>query len=241
MYLLTLGIDLFFYYRKAIRGYVHADEPPSVTARLLDIFSGVLREFKERQLKSAKKAFSNPKSKPNSRVASLFEEGARQKLLDSLVPSAGTLLVIPSVLMEHWKTQIDRHVDLRYCTDKIPLFFEYEKKDAGMTVDKATILCKLDKTHVPLVFLDKAGTRPLPPANFLAMFQIVITTTQRFVNEWKKGSFQDELKRNDSDHVSFLRYGFADPPSEEEDACELLKVHWLRMVVDEGELVLFGP
>jgi len=103
-----------------------------------------------------------------------------------------------------------------------------------MTVDKATILCKLHKTHAPVVFLDKAGTRPLPPADFLAMFQIVITTTHRIMNEWKKGSFQEQLERNDSDATPSFRYAFFDKPSESEEACELLKVHFVRLVVDEG-------
>lgn len=135
-----------------------------------------------------------------------------------------------------FQAQIKLHVDLRYCTDKEPLIFEYNKKDSSaMTVDKATILCQLRKTHAPMVFLDKAGTRPLPPADFLAMFQIVITTTHRFMNESKKGCFQDELERHNSDDIPAFRYLHDEYEQENaKEACELLKVQWLRMVVDEG-------
>lgn len=63
-------------------------------------------------MRSARKSFSNAKSKPNSRVAALIEEEARQRLLDSLIPSAGTLLVIPPVLMEHW--QVRCFVQMRF-------------------------------------------------------------------------------------------------------------------------------
>jgi SNF2-related domain len=98
-----------------------------------------------------------------------------------------------------------------------------------MTVEKATIFCELHRTHTPFIFIDNGGARPLPPAEFLSMFQIVLTTTQRFINESKKGSFQDELNRMDE----------IDRPTSEylnnfENSCELLKVHWNRMVVDEG-------
>eukprot|EP00980_Cylindrotheca_fusiformis_P011952 scaffold2830_cov131-Cylindrotheca_fusiformis.AAC.73 len=59
------------------------------------------------------------------------------------------------------------------------------------------------------------------------MFSIVISTTQRFTNEWKNGSFEDELKQDSS------RYRCQDQ-SESDEACPLLKVNWLRLVVDEG-------
>jgi SNF2 family DNA or RNA helicase len=99
-----------------------------------------------------------------------------------------------------------------------------------MTVDRATILCRMNHTHAPVIFIDSGGTRPLPPAKFLAMFQIVITTTQRFVNEAKKGSFQEELERDHKNYTISSNY-FEDS---ENSVCELLKVHWMRMVVDEG-------
>lgn len=130
------------------------------------------------------------------------------------------------------KTQIEMHVNLCYFTRKTPLVFEYGKKDSDMSVDKATILCQLNKTHSPTVFLDKAGTRPLPPAEFLSMFRIVITTNQRFKNEWNNGSFQGEIERESSckDVPSYLDCAYG----KSAEACPLLKVHWLRLVVDEG-------
>ena len=123
---------------------------------------------------------------------------------------------------------------MRYLTDKIPLVFEYERKDSRMTVDRATILCELKKTHAPIVFLDKAGTRPLPPAEFISKFQIVITTTQRFMHECKHGSFQDELEQNESGNTMVYRDPFYTIEKVAEESCELLKVYWNRLVVDEG-------
>jgi SNF2 family DNA or RNA helicase len=135
------------------------------------------------------------------------------------------LLLIPCRV----QSQIHHHVDFRYCTNKIPLIFEYKKKESRgcMTVDKATILCRLDRTHEPMVFLD-CGTRELPPADFIAQFHIVITTTHRFMNEAKRGSFEEELGRK------WLDDGVENSEVIPKDACELLKIHWSRMVVDEG-------
>lgn len=62
-------------------------------------------EFKQSQMRSARKSFSNAMSKPNSRVAALVEEENRRKLLASLISSKGTLIVIPSVLLDHWKVR----------------------------------------------------------------------------------------------------------------------------------------
>lgn len=104
-----------------------------------------------------------------------------------------------------------------------------------MNVDKATMLCRLNQTHTPMVFIDQAGTRPLPPAEFLAQFQIVITTTNRFRNEAKKGSFQEEIERYEPDGIPTFRYGSEhNDPDQPVEACELLKIQWARMVVDEG-------
>lgn len=99
-----------------------------------------------------------------------------------------------------------------------------------MPVNEAIDLCHRQKTHAPIVFIDNSGSRPLPSAEFLSMFQIVITTTHRFMNEAKRGSFQTELELRDSiednPYSGFLQ---------EDDKCSvLLKIHWLRLVVDEG-------
>jgi SNF2-related domain len=128
------------------------------------------------------------------------------------------------------QTQILQYVDFQYCTDKIPLIFEYCRIDGSMPVNEAIDLCQRRKTHAPVVFIDNSGSRPLPSAEFLSMFQIVITTTHRFMNEAKRGSFQTELDLRDSmednPYSGFL--------TEDEKCSVLLKIHWLRLVVDEG-------
>jgi hypothetical protein len=93
--------------------------------------------------------------------------------------------------------------------------------------------CQVNKTHFAYVFIDKTSSKRLPSASFLAMFKIVVTTNHRFSNEWKNGSFEDELKKEEcgidvEDDFSLDSY------SKSDEACPLLKVNWLRMIVDEG-------
>jgi SNF2 family DNA or RNA helicase len=98
--------------------------------------------------------------------------------------------------------------------------------------------CLVAKTHFAFLFIDKTGSKKLPSASFLALFKIVITTNHRFSNEWRNGSFEEELKRKDQvaasdDDDSGLGSG-SFLTKQGHEACPLLKVIWLRMIVDEG-------
>ena len=126
--------------------------------------------------------------------------------------------------------QLKLHADLRYVSDKIPLIYHYDGTQLGEVMD----LCQVQKTHFPCIFIDKAGTKRLPPPNFLAMFRIVITTTQRFSNEWKHGNFEEELKHGDRDWRTTVPYEVDASRYRSRGACSLLKVHWFRLIVDEG-------
>jgi hypothetical protein len=228
------------YSRNAINKSIPSSDNEQVgstsPAAVIETFQTLVRQWKEQQLASARKSYSNASTKPNSRVAALFAQYQRQEFYDSLVQSSGTLIVIPHVLMEHWMTQIDLHVNMKYMTSngKKPLLFEYGKEKDSLSVDKAIIMTQLHATHEAVVFYDQGATRPLPPADFLSMFKIVVTTSRRFEREWKNGSFQEELRDTKSaaaaDNDSVDERSFRQSNA----ACSLLKIHWLRMIVDEG-------
>jgi len=203
--------------------------------RMRDVFSKVVEEFKSLQVRLAKKSFGRALAKPNSAVAALVEQNKTLKLKSSLVSSSATLLVVPSVLLEHWEAQLNLHVDLAFCTNLAPIVFEYSgKAESGLRMEEILIQCKVRKTHFPFLFIDKTTTKKLPSPDFLAMFSIVITTNQRFSNEWRNGSFEEEMKRESADTLDKGDYEFYSNVSQSEEACALLKVDWLRMVVDEG-------
>lgn len=129
------------------------------------------------------------------------------------------------------------NVDLSYCTDRVPIIFQYN--GPSLRIGEIKGKCLIDRTHFPLVFVDRTATKKLPPPKFLAMFKIILTTNNRFSNEWKNGSFEDEIRRSDkrenrrgeeNGRISNFREDLATS----DEACSLLKVNWLRMIVDEG-------
>lgn len=203
--------------------------------RFLDAIAG----FKDQQVNSAKKSFSKATSKPNSSVAALVEKNHRVRLQNALVQSSGTLLVVPSVLLEHWEDQIRLHVDLKFCTNSIPVRFEFTgSPDNNLLLEELVRKCDVDKTHMLFLFIDKSGVRKLPSPQLLSKFTLVITTNQRFTNEWKNGSYEQELRLREAGclgtYESEVDYDLRSSFAQSEEACSLLKVNWLRMIVDEG-------
>ena len=74
--------------------------------KLKTIFGQVVNDFKANQIQVAKRSFGRrADSKPNSVVAALIERNNRERFLRTLLPSRGTLLVVPSVLIEHWQVR----------------------------------------------------------------------------------------------------------------------------------------
>ncbi|GLE10139.1 hypothetical protein PINS_up022134 [Pythium insidiosum] len=96
------------------------------------------------------------------------------------------------------------------------------------------------KTHVQrgmlTVYVDDAeGKRPMPSAEELASYDVVITSFTRLANEWKYGRPTSALEERRPD-----RYGFETAPMTFIDGFEcrgtsaLFRVHWVRIIVDEG-------
>jgi hypothetical protein len=72
----------------------------------LSTFKMLVSRFKKREEYSIRKSFANESYKPNSRVAAVLSEHNEKRMLHRMIPSPGTLLVVPSVLIEHWKVCI---------------------------------------------------------------------------------------------------------------------------------------
>ena len=72
--------------------------------RLKNHFLRLVQSFKQKQHLSAVR--SSSKSRLDSTVAALCEAHERKKFLDSLMPSKGTLIVVPFVLLDHWRVSV---------------------------------------------------------------------------------------------------------------------------------------
>lgn len=235
--------DVELCFRNAMEYNPVGHEIHDVARTLLDRFQlELLVQFKQEQLGSLRSSASNTTLKPDSSVALLLRQKYVQEFQQSLIQSTSTLLVIPSVLIEHWEEQIKTHVDFGYCTPgQIPLIYEYTpNRKSALGLEEALRRCRVENTHFPAIFIDKGGTHKLPSPEFLAMFRIVITTTKRFTNEWKNGSFQEEINRKQTENDgtvrdgNFINYRLMEYGSADDEACPLLKINWLRMIVDEG-------
>ncbi|KAJ0403344.1 hypothetical protein ATCC90586_005166 [Pythium insidiosum] len=86
------------------------------------------------------------------------------------------------------------------------------------------------------VYVDDAeAKRPLPSAEELVTYDIVITSFSRLADEWKYGRPTSALEERRPD-----RYGFENAPATFIDGFEcrgtsaLFRVHWVRIIVDEG-------
>ena len=126
-------------------------------------------------------------------------------------------------------------MDLSYFTNKKkPIIFEYMgASKSGLRMEEIVMSCKVNNTHSAFAFIDKTGAKRLPSADFLSMFAVVITTNQRFSNEYKNGSYESELKRKSSSSNNEMmdsRVGLDNEAILDSDACPLLKIKWLRLM-----------
>ena len=195
----------------------------------------LVREFKRKQIGSAKKSFSSTAAKPNSRVAALLESQEQGRLSDALKKSCGTLLVVPENLIEHWHSQIKEHVDLKFLTGKTPFIYEFNKGERnGMMELENKPTDEWEQKYCPILFIDKGGTHKLPSSSFLSRFVIVITTTQRLSYEYQNGSFQSELAQGQNGTPKYIADIRDASVTTSINACSLFKVQWTRIIVDEG-------
>lgn len=173
---------------QAVRGGMLCDEPGlgktvSMLAVILKTL-GSISTLQERQ----DEIFERRSSSLRRNTAAFTGRSVRTI---SLLPSGTTLVIIPNVLMDHWKMQINTHIDPR-------------------------VLRK--------VYFDDNIHGKLPSYTFLASCHVVVTTFRRLSNEWKHGKplcSLDRRRRDDADNSPRV-------------LSDLLRVKWLRVVVDEG-------
>ncbi|KAL7538788.1 hypothetical protein ACHAXR_010846 [Thalassiosira sp. AJA248-18] len=193
--------------------------------RLNKSFDDLLAEFKSEQIKIATKSISRMAKEPTADLVDLFEAKKRAELQKPLVSSSSTLLVVPNPLLRHWEEQMQLHIDFSYITknDSPPIYHHTSKRNVSSD---------LRNISDPFIFIDD-GSKALPPPTVLARFHIVLTSYNRFTKEWQNGSVEQELRASKKEGSSSGIYWGDDAP----EASSLLKVSWLRVIVDEGHVM----
>jgi len=239
--------SVFDFYQDVRRIYSNAMKFNSPTHYIHQRAEYLLKEldalfvlFKQSQLQAAIAS----EKRTRSNLGTLIAEKKRLDLHDNLISSRATLLVVPHTLLKHWEEQIKLHVDFSACSSKRPLIFRHRSNSnvrrSRMKHSTFEELSDVDLAYndsfYHAVFLDES-TDELPDAEFLSKFLIVITTTKRLTNEWKHGSFEEQLRKDknmiSSKSYRSFNYDVFDQYSDSSPS-SLLKVHWLRLIVDEG-------
>ncbi|KAF1320466.1 F-box protein, partial [Globisporangium splendens] len=178
------------------RGGLFCDEPG--LGKTITMLALLLRTKGQRV-----KAVTAPCTVPAERDGPLgrlrsSEARGRTVLPHTLIKSASTLIIVPDPLVEHWKYQIETHVEPGALN----------------------------------VYIDNGKT--LPTCQQLATYDAVITSFTRLAQEWKWNRPVSALEARAPE-----RYGFEDTARFIDgeirgELSALLRIHWVRIVVDEG-------
>ncbi|KAL9186138.1 hypothetical protein ACHAXT_005376 [Thalassiosira profunda] len=202
-------------------------------ARMDRNFDELLAVFKREQIEVAAKSVSRMAKHEASRpLVDLFEGKKRADLESGLVASPSTLLVVPNPLLMHWEEQMLLHIDFRYLSsggDSPIVYYHTSKRKVQITDSR--ISTDLGCVSNPIIFIDD-GSMELPSPEVLARFPIVLTSYNRFTSEWKSGSVESEMRASKRGGGN-VYWGEGDAP----EASPLLKVSWLRVIVDEGHVM----
>jgi len=199
--------------------------------RLNKNFDELLSEFKSEQVKIATKSrmANDQAARP---LLDMLELKKRVELQERLVSSSSTLLVVPNTLLLHWQEQM-LNINFRYIStsnDSTPIYYHTSKRNIKNSSSNLTF--DLRNATNSLIFIDD-GSKELPEPDVLARFSIVLTSYNRFTAEWKNGSVEQEVRASQKGSASGIMYWGDDIP----EASSLLKVSWLRVIVDEGHVL----
>jgi SNF2 family DNA or RNA helicase len=126
----------------------------------------------------------------------------RHVQVSEAIPSSTTLIVVPSVLLEQWASQIFKHT-------------------------------RSDVLNATNVFIDDLDHEPLPRAEILSKYFIILTTHKRLTNEWRRSrpkGYDEEFQNNSNGESS----SSSENSGNAKFVSPLLEIVFYRVAFDEG-------
>lgn len=108
--LICTTMDIFLTNCSSFRNHLDTLFPPGsgdaqIGNDMKNHFEEMVNEYKETQIQNARRSYSKSSSNPDSSVAALWETFERRKFIDSLIETQGSLIVVPWVLLDHWRVR----------------------------------------------------------------------------------------------------------------------------------------
>jgi hypothetical protein len=217
-------------FQRGVRGGMLCDEPG--LGKTITMLAVVLRSIGTRTEPEAGSSVSAPDL---SERHGLRSPSSRRRSVSrsSLFPSQTTLIIAPDTLLSHWRDQINLHVSVSL---RLKIFID---SDLSAPLAPAEEISKHD------IFITTFRSVNPPPTPLLSSHGALC---RRLSTEWRQGkpkckldekrrqTFEEEFQGDE--HVPvFLSPRKPTPAASAERVrhlSELLRVYWLRIVIDEG-------
>eukprot|EP01035_Chromulina_nebulosa_P017760 gene17760-23360_t len=149
-----------------------------------------------------------------------FKHGKRVLYERGLRPSAGTLIIVPLVLLEHWYEQFSRHVGLEYLSSS------EDSRRGVVYIDGLGDIVDVEAPLPKVIVWSSMNSS----AEILSNYLFVITTFERCAGL----EYVRKQLCNDDVEEEFCQYKSSVPNSNLDALNTFLGIRWLRLVIDEG-------
>lgn len=199
--------DFELYIYRKLRQFVPSSDIELVRSNLIELKAGLD--------KSKRKLLQSP-------------YGKRLQQERALIPSSGTLIIVPDALLEHWYQQIHEHLHL-------PVFAEYDDtNDDGNNIRDIVYIDGVGDIVDATIPLRPSSTIRLPPKEMLSQYTIVIIPFSRCKEHFQMEVRAGRMSNKSAKISNTSRWSQRSDYVSDVNRSPFLQIRWLRSVTDEG-------